>query len=303
MTSPAYRGRFAPSPTGPLHFGSLVAAVASFADARHNRGHWLVRIEDVDQTRRRPDAERQILHGLLAFGMQWDEAPVRQSTRSHLYEGAIAQLRDSGLIYRCTCSRRLIATMARAGSEGPIYPGTCRLNPPRHDAPAAWRLAVVQGDIAFTDRIVGEIRQDLAADIGDFVIQRIDGFTAYQLAVVVDDQAQGITDVVRGADLLWSTPRQIWLQRQLGYPTPRHAHIPLAYGEDGHKLSKSDNAHPVDEVDPMPALREAWRHLGQAEPPAGLRNPADFWQWAVPHWRIAQVPRDRNHRHERPDTL
>jgi len=303
MTSSAYRGRFAPSPTGPLHFGSLVAAVASFADARHHDGQWLVRIEDVDETRCRHGAEQQILQTLLAFGMRWDEAPVRQSARRHLYDVALAQLREKGMAYRCNCSRRLIATMARVGSEGPIYPGTCRANPPPGDAPAAWRLAVASGDITFTDRVVGETRQDLVDEIGDFVIRRVDGFTAYQLAAVVDDQAQGITDIVRGADLLWSTPRQIWLQRQLGYPTPRHAHVPLVYGEDGHKLSKSDNAHPVDQVDPMPALRRAWHHLGQTEPPAALHSPADFWRWAVPHWRIERIPRDRNDRHERTDSL
>lgn len=302
MTPPIYRGRFAPSPTGPLHFGSLVAAVASFADARHNRGQWLVRIEDLDVARCRAGAAGEILATLQAFGMQWDEPPVYQSERTHLYDAALMRLRDEGLAYRCNCSRRLIATMARVGAEGPVYPGTCRTNPPPFGAPAAWRMAVENGVIiAFSDRVVGETRQELAEQLGDFVIRRIDGFTAYQLAVVVDDQAQAITDVVRGADLLWSTPRQIWLQRQLGYPTPRYAHVPLVYGEDGHKLSKSDNAHPVDAANPLPTLRLAWQHLGQIEPPADLLSPSDFWRWAIPRWQIARIPRDRNDRHERPD--
>jgi len=287
MTSSAYRGRFAPSPTGPLHFGSLVAAVASFADARHHDGQWLVRIEDVDETRCRHGAEQQILQTLLAFGMRWDEAPVRQSARRQLYDVALAQLRDKGMAYRCNCSRRLIATMARAGSEGPIYPGTCRANPPPGDAPAAWRLAVASGDITFTDRVVGETRQDLVDEIGDFVIRRVDGFTAYQLAAVVDDQAQGITDIVRGADLLWSTPRQIWLQRLLKYHTPSYVHIPVITHPDGDKLSKLTGAPaiPTDEVRPM--LVAALGALRQS-PPGDLETASldEIWSWARRHWTL-----------------
>ena len=303
MTPPVYRGRFAPSPTGPLHFGSLVAAVASFSDARHRRGSWLVRIEDVDEARRSPGAERQILQTLQVFGMQWDGTPVRQSERKHLYDAALARLRQRQLAYRCSCSRKLIAAMARVGAEGPVYPGTCLAQPPAPGVPAAWRVNVGQGAIAFEDRVSGETRQELAQEIGDFVIRRVDGFTAYQLAVVVDDHEQGITDVVRGADLLWSTPRQIWLQRQLAFPTPTYAHVPLVYGNDGHKLSKRDHAHPVDERAPVQGLRMAWRHLGQAEPPASLDSPAAFWRWALPRWQIERVPQDRNARHERPDSL
>ena len=303
MNPAAYRGRFAPSPTGPMHFGSLVAAVASFADARHQHGEWLVRIEDVDQTRRQPDAERSILLTLQALGMQWDGPPVRQSERGALYDRVLEALVEQRLAYRCSCSRRLIASTARLGSEGPIYPGTCRDNPPAPDKVAAWRMIVGRESLSVHDRIVGEVVQDLAAEIGDFVIRRNDGFTAYQLAVVVDDHLQGITHVVRGADLLWSTPRQLWLQRQLGYATPSYAHIPLVYAADGHKLSKSDGAHPVRIDDPVRSLREAWHHLGQPEAPPGLDRPADFWAWAIPHWRIDQVPLDRNSTHERPDSL
>lgn len=303
MTSPIYCGRFAPSPTGPLHFGSLVAAVASFADARSQLGNWLVRVEDVDETRTRPGAEQEILATLQAFGMHWDQPPVRQSERKPLYEAAIAQLRRGGLAYRCNCSRRLIATLATMGAEGPIYPGTCRRNPPPRDMPAAWRIRVEDRTIGFTDRVVGETRQNLAREIGDFIVRRIDGYYAYQLAVVVDDQAQGITDIVRGADLLWSTPRQLWLQQQLGYRTPRYAHIPLAYGADGHKLSKRDTAHPIDAANPVTGLRAAWQHLGQLEPPAELPSAKAFWEWALPRWRIERVPHDRNTGHERTDSL
>ena len=303
MSPSVYRGRFAPSPTGPLHFGSLVAAVASYADARSHGGEWLVRIEDVDQNRRRPDAERSILATLEAFGMQADQPPVRQSERSALYRQALDRLIAHGLAYRCNCSRKVIAAMARVGREGPVYPGTCRGNPPPGEQVAAWRVAVDDGTLGFHDRVVGDIEQHLAQEIGDFVIHRIDGFAAYQLAVVVDDQAQSVTDVVRGADLLWSTPRQIWLQRQLGYSTPRYAHVPLVYGSDGHKLSKRDHAHPLDEQHPATALHAAWAHLGQEPPPRRMRTPGDFWEWAVRHWDIARIPHDRNRQHERPDSL
>lgn len=303
MNPAAYRGRFAPSPTGPMHFGSLVAAVASYADARHQNGEWLVRIEDVDETRRHADAERSILRTLQTFGMQWDGPTVRQSERGGLYDQVIAILVERRLAYRCSCSRRLIASTARLGSEGPIYPGTCRENPPGPEIAAAWRMIVGSDELAFDDRIVGEVVQDLASEIGDFIIRRRDGFTAYQLAVVVDDYLQGITHVVRGADLLWSTPRQLWLQRQLGYATPSYAHIPLVYAADGHKLSKSDGVYPVRAHDPVRSLREAWHHLGQPQAPNGLNNPADFWAWAIPHWRIDKVPLDRNSTHERPDSL
>jgi glutamyl-Q tRNA(Asp) synthetase len=304
MTPPGgYRGRFAPSPTGPLHFGSLVAAVASFADARKQSGQWLVRIEDVDETRCKPAADRQILEALQAFGMSWDEAPVSQSRRKDLYHEALQRLIERDAAYRCSCSRKRIAETARHGSEGPVYPGTCRSIVPPADDPAAWRVKVDGPGIQFTDRILGDIAQDLQADVGDFIVRRIDGFTAYQLAVVVDDQAQRISDVVRGADLLSSTPRQIRLQQLLGYAVPRYAHIPLVFGPDGRKLSKRDSAHPVDPASPMPALRAAWRHLGQASPPRDIEHPDTFWTWAIPHWEMQRVPNDRKHRDERADAL
>ncbi len=292
MAQSDYRGRFAPSPTGPLHFGSLVAAVASFADARSSRGEWLVRIEDVDETRRRDDAERDILQSLHAFGMHWDAEPVRQSQRKPLYESATRMLIDNGLAFRCNCSRKTLAETAKIGTEGPIYPGTCRQSPPPPETEAAWRIRVDAGRTFFSDRVCGTLAQHLDTEIGDFVIRRIDGFTAYQLAVVVDDDEQGITDVVRGADLLWSTPRQVWLQRQLGFATPRYAHVPLVHGRDGKKLSKRDQAHPIDDNDPLPALLAAWRHLGQQAPDASFDSPGAFWKWAIPRWHIERVPKD-----------
>jgi len=303
MTSPAYRGRFAPSPTGPLHFGSLVAAVASHADARHQNGSWLVRIDDVDQTRCRPDAEDQILRTLQTFGMHSDQAPIRQSGRAARYVEVLEQLNRQGRVYRCNCSRKVIAAIAGIGSEGPIYPGTCRSNPPAPDVAVAWRVGVGRAPIGFHDRTVGSVSQDLAKDIGDFVVHRIDGFTAYQLAVVVDDFDQGITDVVRGADLLWSTPRQIWLQELLGFRIPRYAHIPLVYAQNGHKLSKRDAAHPVDEREPVRSLVAAWTHLGQAIPTEPLGTSTEFWDWAIPRWQLGRVPHDRNTRNERTDAV
>lgn len=303
MRPQPYRGRFAPSPTGPLHFGSLVAAVASYADARYQGGRWLVRIEDVDQTRCSPAAERAILDGLKAHGMQWDESPARQSTRTPAYDKALALLADSAHAYRCNCSRKTISAMARRGPEGLIYPGTCRGKPPPANARAAWRLTVPDEAIRFDDQIVGRIEQNLAREVGDFVIRRVDGFSAYQLAVVVDDADQGITHIVRGADLLWSTPRQIWLQQLLGYPTPEYAHVPLVYGDNGHKLSKSALALPVDDHAPMLGLRAAWHHLGQIAPPANITEPNTFWLWATQHWQIEDVPRDRNLHHESTGTI
>ena len=303
MATPVYRGRFAPSPTGRLHFGSLVAAVASYADARKARGEWLIRIEDVDETRVQDGAESQLLADLSSFGMSADEPPVRQSERKPLYAAALDQLIESGACYRCVCSRKSIAALARYGIEGPIYPGTCLVDPPPLNIAAAWRLKTEDVTINFEDRIYGPIIQDLGRDIGDFIVRRIDGFTAYQLAVVVDDQTQGITSVVRGADLLWSTPRQIFIQRLLGYKTPRYAHVPLVYDQSGKKLSKRDTVHPIDPTRPVEGLTAAWRHLDQIEPPNELHDSAAFWEWAIPHWQIGNIPADKRANNERADTI
>ena len=259
----SYRGRFAPSPTGPLHFGSLVAALASWLDARAVGGEWLVRIEDVDVPRTVPGAEAQILRALEAFGLHWDGAVARQSERTALYEAALERLRAAGRIYRCRCSRREIADSAFTGPDGPIYPGTCRLLGLDSRIEGADRLRVPAGKIAFDDRVMGRVEQDLARDVGDFVMRRRDGHFAYQLAVVVDDADQGVTDVVRGADLLLSTPRQILLQQTLGFETPRYLHIPVATHPDGQKLSKQSLAAAVDPAHPLEALTRALKFLGQ----------------------------------------
>ncbi|MDJ0741571.1 MAG: tRNA glutamyl-Q(34) synthetase GluQRS [Gammaproteobacteria bacterium] len=288
-----YRGRFAPSPTGPLHLGSLVAAVASYADARSHRGEWLVRIEDVDETRSKDDAERQILQTLQRFGMSWDAEPVRQSARKGYYERALIHLIDNAVAYRCNCSRKAIAAIADPGIDGYIYPGTCRTSPPPADAPAAWRVRVQGTPLSCDDRVFGTITQDLARAVGDFVVRRADGFNAYQLAVVVDDAEQQISDVVRGADLLWSTPRQAWLQTLLDLPRPRYAHVPVIYGADGRKLSKREQADPVNATSPVQALLAAWQHLGQCLPDTLPRDVDAFWRWAVPRWHIERVPKDR----------
>jgi glutamyl-Q tRNA(Asp) synthetase len=254
-----YRGRFAPSPTGGLHVGSLVAAFGSWLFARHAGGQWLVRIEDIDPPREVAGAARLQLDTLAAFGLAADEPPMWQSTRGDAYAAALARLLASGHAYECHCSRSDLA-----GDKG-IH-RRCLAGRRRADPAIRFRVGTASV-VTFDDAIQGPVRQDVAEDVGDFVLRRADGLWAYQLAVVVDDAAQRINDVVRGADLLASTPRQILLQRALGIPTPRHAHLPLVVDARGRKLSKSLAAVPVDATDPLPALRAAWRVLGQ---PAGV---------------------------------
>lgn len=253
----SYRGRFAPSPTGDLHFGSLLAAFGSWLLARHARGHWLVRIEDVDPPREVAGATQRQLDALAAFGLQSDEPIVRQSERSARYETALQRLLQEGRAFECHCSRSDLA------ASGGVH-RRCVATAKRPDP--AIRLRVPDGTVvAFDDALQGPQQQDVSREVGDFVLRRTEGYWAYQLAVVVDDAAQGITDVVRGADLLDSTPRQIVLQRALDLPTPRYAHLPLVLDETGRKLSKSDAAAPVDPRTPLPTLRAVWRALGQDE--------------------------------------
>ena len=287
--SAAYRGRFAPSPTGPLHLGSLLAAVASYADARANRGIWLVRIEDIDRPREVPGAADLILRTLSAFGFEWDEDVVYQSRRTDAYRDALHSLAAQGMTYPCGCTRAEVARAGHAGPEGPVYPGTCRRGLPLGRRARTERFRTPPGAFAFEDRIQGPQEQIVDAAVGDFVLRRADGFHAYQLAVVVDDARQGITQVVRGADLLLSTPRQILLQRALGFDQPGYAHVPLILDREGRKLSKSLAAAPVDPRAPRPALRAAWALLGQDPPPADL-HPDAFWDWAIPQWRLSRIP-------------
>lgn len=286
-----YRGRFAPSPTGPLHFGSLLAALASFLDARHRGGEWLLRIEDIDEPRTVPGATDAILRSLERHYLHWDGPVVQQSERIPLYRSALARLRAAGLVYPCSCSRRELARSAPLGVAGRIYPGFCRQGPCRPEQPMALRLRVPGQRVGFHDRCQGVFRQELAEDIGDFVIRRADGLFAYQLVVVVDDAAQGITDVVRGSDLLDSTPRQLYLQSVLGLPAPRYLHIPIMVDGCGDKLSKQTGAPPLDDARPVPALLAALRLLGQ-RPPEDLRraDAATVIDWARAHWAPERIP-------------
>jgi glutamyl-Q tRNA(Asp) synthetase len=294
-----HRGRFAPSPTGELHFGSLIAAVASRAQARAQGGQWLVRIEDLDRPREVPGAARTMLATLRALGLDWDGDLVYQSERIPDYRAALDRLAAQGLVFPCGCTRGEIAAAGRAGFEGPIYPGTCRDGLPPGRRARSIRLRAAPGEVRFRDQIQGPQCQDVAQAAGDFVLRRADGIYAYQLAVVVDDAWQGIDQVVRGADLLDSTPRQILLQRALGLPTPDYAHVPLALDAAGHKLSKSLAGAPVDPSDPLPALRRAWDWLGQAPAPQRC-SVVGFWAHALAHWRIARVPACRAAPAERP---
>jgi glutamyl-Q tRNA(Asp) synthetase len=278
-----YVGRFAPSPTGPLHFGSLVAALASWLDARAARGRWLLRIEDLDTPRNQPGAADEILRSLERLGLGWDGAAVYQSRRTALYLAALEHLRAD--TYWCACSRREVAdsSLGPAVDGAHIYPGTCRGGISPQKKPRALRLKASAEEIVYHDRVQGVQRQTLERDVGDFVLLRADGQFAYQLAVVVDDADQGVTDVVRGADLLDSTPRQLHLQRLLGYPPPRYLHIPAALNAAGEKLSKQTGAQPIS---PGPAvMRRALSYLGQRE--------TDDLGEAARNWDPALIPARR----------
>jgi glutamyl-Q tRNA(Asp) synthetase len=287
-----YRGRFAPSPSGPLHFGSLVAALGSYADARASGGEWLVRMEDLDPPREQPGAADAILAALEAFGFEWDGPVMHQSRRGEAYHAALERLEALGATYPCACTRKELQDSALAALDGSlVYPGTCRNGLPPGRPMRAIRVRVGDAVVALDDAIQGYLFQDLARDVGDFVVRRADGLVAYQLAVVVDDAEQGITDVVRGADLLDSTPRQIHLQRFLGLATPRYAHLPVAVNEGGEKLSKQTLAAPIDAASPAPALAAALTFLNQG-PPSELAR-ADVrtvMGWTVANWSRARVP-------------
>jgi len=283
----AATGRFAPSPTGPLHFGSLVAAVASWLDARAARGRWLARIEDLDKPREQPGAADTILRQLEACGLEWDGEVVYQSARLDRYRAALDQLNQSGATYWCACSRKEMADSALAIDGARVYAGTCRGGFARGKAPRAIRVKTDADPIRFEDRLQGTVAQSVEREVGDFVIYRADGQFAYQLAVVVDDAAQGVTDVVRGADLLDSTARQIHLQRLLGLPAPRYLHFPVAVDAAGEKLSKQTCAPDAGPED-LPA---ALAFLGLA-PPAAL-PPRELLQWALRAWDPGRLPRER----------
>ena len=294
MADLAVTGRFAPSPTGPLHFGSLVAATGSWLAARSRSGRWLVRIEDLDRSRVVPGSEEEILRALERFGLVWDGTPVRQSERLHLYATAVEQLRRSGVAFDCGCSRAEIQRAASApapGEEQLVYPGACRAGLPDGRTARAVRFRVPAGPITFDDRIAGRITEDVAGSVGDFVIRRADGPFAYQLAVVVDDAEQGITQVVRGGDLLASTGRQIALQRALEIPLPEYAHLPMIVGPDASKLGKRDGALPLPLLDQRlvsATLSRALTILGlEAEP----STPQRMLENALRDFSLDRVPR------------
>lgn len=290
----AYVGRFAPSPTGPLHFGSLLAACASYLDAKSHAGQWLLRIEDIDPPREMPGASEAIVEALARFGFEWDGPVIYQSRSADAHLAALEQLDHDGLTYACGCSRRDLADEAE-GPLGTIYPGTCRDGTDADEV--AIRVRVADEDIVFEDGLQGRRRLDLVAESGDFVVRRKDGLIAYHLAVVVDDHLQGVTHIVRGMDLIDSTPRQIWLQRCLGYETPEYLHIPVAVHDNGDKLSKLTGARAVGERAIGATLYAALRALRQAPPDSlGDASPADIWDWAIRHWNreplrgLGQIP-------------
>ena len=295
MSVPRYTGRFAPSPTGLLHIGSLLTALASYADARAHGGRWLVRMEDLDPPREMPGAASNILRTLEAFGFEWDGEVLFQSRRHDAYRALLDKLVSDGKAYPCFCSRKQWHAAARRGIDGFVYNGRCAALPPagQPENPSAnspaWRLRVPPGEIVFDDRIVGCCRQNPARDIGDFVLLRADGQWAYQLAVVADDAAQGITHIVRGQDLLVSTPRQIVLQQLAGYPQPEYAHLPLLVNRHGQKWSKQTLAPALDPSCREMLLRQVmyWLNL----PPAPQTDkPQELLAWAVQHWQISAVP-------------
>ena len=299
-----YRGRFAPSPTGQLHFGSLVAAVGSWLYARHAGGQWLVRMEDIDPPREVAGAAAGILEALPAFGLVADAPPLFQSQRIAAYDVAFEQLRAAGLLFPCWCSRSELAAggglhrtagsgLHRAAGSGLHRDGQCiaAANP---DRPPAWRLRVPDVGVVFDDALRGPQHENLRESVGDFVIRRAEGFYSYQLACVVDDAFHGITEVVRGSDLLDSTARQIWLQRCLGLPTPAYRHLPLVMGADGRKLSKSEQASPVDPANPLPALRQALTFLS-VPTLAAATDVQDLLAHALANFHPALLPHCSGH--------
>ena len=284
-SNPSYIGRFAPTPSGHLHFGSLVAALASYLDARSMSGRWLLRMEDLDPPREMPGAQTAILQALERYGFEWDGTLIRQSERHEAYAQVVDKLFSQGLAYACTCSRKQLE-----GYNG-IYPGFCR-NAGHPMENAAIRLRVPELHYAFTDRVQGMYGQHVGREVGDFIIRRRDGLYAYQLAVVLDDGAQGVTDIVRGADLLDSTPRQLYLQELLGLSQPRYLHVPLIVQPDGHKLGKSYRSPPLTPEQATPLLLRALRALGQTtDDSLAHASPREVLDWGIAHWDAGLIPR------------
>lgn len=293
-----YRGRFAPSPTGPLHFGSLIAAVGSYLQAKSQQGVWLVRVEDLDPLREIPGTTKLILDTLEAYGFQWDEDVTYQSARTDLYANALNLLQEQKLIYPCTCSRKQLRADAASdpsgkdSNSGLVYPGTCRSTSFPVKQQHSIRIKTDNHTISFEDRIQGNYSQKLENEVGDFIVKRSDGQYAYQLAVVVDDAAQHITEIVRGSDLLDNTPRQLYLQHVLKQDSPEYMHLPVAVDQRGIKLSKQTHAEPVDLKEAVPTLCRTLAFLGQ-KPPEELQDSdlESFWAWAVQNWDASEMIR------------
>lgn len=273
-----------------MHFGTLVAALGSFLDARHHRGEWIVRMEDLDRPRTVAGAADSILRGLQIFGLEWDGEVEYQSHRDEAYEDAFHELKRADLVYPCACTRRDLRAHGRMGHEGPIYAGTCRNGLASGKTPRTWRVRTHSDCITVQDQIQGPLRQQVESEVGDFIVRRADGLYAYQLAVVIDDAWQGITHVVRGADLLPSTPRQIYLQRRLGLPTPTYAHLPVVSDPTGLKLSKQSFAPAVDMTKPATALLAALGHLHQPLPPQPFGLVRELISWSIDQWDITRIP-------------
>lgn len=288
-----YRGRFAPSPSGPLHFGSLVTALGSYLQARHQGGEWLVRMEDLDPPREVAGAAADILRTLEAYHLYWDGPVLYQSTRHEAYAEAMAHLSAAQQTFPCSCTRKSIAEAIKQ-SGGRIYPGTCRNGPAPGTSAHSVRVRVAEKSMQFTDSLQGPQSTQLDKDVGDFVIRRADGLYAYHLAVVVDDAFQGISEIVRGADLVLETLPQTYLQSLLGYSTPFYAHLPMAMNAQGDKLSKHTHAPPIDPQRPGPVLHKALSFLGhQPDAVVDMENPQELLDWAVSHWDIQQVPKQQ----------
>ena len=284
-----YTGHFAPSPTGPVHFGTLIAAVGSYLQAKKNNGAWLIRIEDVDVTRKIEGADVDILNTLEAFGFEWQGDIVYQSERSEYYQQALDQLITQSLVFPCICSRKQLAE-----SNSDVYPGSCRDRNLPEKNQHALRLQAKDISIKFNDTVMGAQSQNIKQQCGDFIIRRRDNLFAYQLAVVVDDALQNITEIVRGADLLDSTARQIYLQQLLHYPTPDYCHLPLAIDATGNKISKSEGAAKIDINNKEKSLISALNFLGQQAPAELVKsNINDIWKWAIDNWDIDQVPKTK----------
>jgi len=295
ISLPQYRGRFAPSPTGPLHFGSLIAAVGSYLDARHHHGRWLVRMEDLDPPREMPGAGDRILRTLEAFGLEWDGAVEYQSRRGECYAAALARLERDGHLYGCACTRREIADNSIAPDRSTaVYPGTCRNGLPPGRRTRATRVRVYDTVIELSDLLQGATRQALGREVGDFVLRRADGLYAYQIAVVVDDAAQRISHVVRGADLLGSTPRQMYLQQLLGFDTPAYLHLPVAVDAKREKLGKQTLAPAISPEHAVETLLQALTFLNQPLPDyARDASPAGLLAWATERWDRQALPARR----------